>query len=63
LQKVVKESEQEYVEFKIQLQKKKERVISDPTKWDIDPKEIDPNRMSKDDLLKIILPKEMLTES
>lgn len=35
LQKYVKETEVEYLDFKYNLHRKKERVISDPSKWEI----------------------------
>lgn len=63
LQKLVKESESEYLEFKTNLQRKKERVISDPSKWDLDSRDIDTKKMNKDELMKYILPKEMLAEN
>ena len=33
VQKLVKESHNEYLDFKYNLWRKKERVISDPSKW------------------------------
>lgn len=63
MQKLVKDSESDYLDFKATLQRKKERVISDPSKWDLDSRDIDTKKMGKDELMKYILPKEMLAEN
>lgn len=51
------------MEFKTTLQRKKERVISDPSKWEIENRDIDTKKMSKEELMKYILPKEVLAEN
>jgi TolB-like protein len=44
----------------LNLKRKKERVISDPSKWDLDNRDIDVKKLSKEELMKYILPKEVL---
>ncbi len=56
------ETEKEYVYFKTNLTRKKERVYPDVSRWEADEKLIENRRLSKEEAFELMLPKETQQE-
>jgi hypothetical protein len=56
------ETEKEYLYFKTNLNRKKERLYPDVSRWEVDEKLIDNRRLTKEEAFEMMLPKETQQE-